>query len=113
MRCTSIEPRGSLRRRNEQGGQVRLAVAGHGAECNARIGQQHGLDPFGADVSAERRDEETVLASVYGNETVLIDLSEVTGAPRSIGGSLAEVAVCYRGSVDDDFSLVNRDREPA
>src|ERR1700738_5055915 len=50
---------------------------------------------------------------MYGNETVLMDLAEVTGAPWLFGRSLAQVTVRYRRSVDDDFPVVNRHRKSA
>src|SRR5258707_7644901 len=50
---------------------------------------------------------------MYGNESVLIDLAEVTRAPWPFGRSLAQVTVRYRRSVDDYFPVVNRHRKSA
>ena len=92
---------------------MRFAMTRHNAERNALIGKQHCLDPFGADISAERRDKKAVFTSLHGKKAVSVDLSEVAGPPWPVGGPLPQVTVRYRRSVDDDFSVVDPHRKPA
>jgi hypothetical protein len=78
------EPAFPRARRDDDGRQMELAVSDHHAECDARVTEQHHLDKFGTDISAERCDDEAVLASMYRQKTVSIDCPEIACPPRPL-----------------------------
>jgi len=91
---------------------MRLAVTGDGAERNARIGQAASSRSIRADVSAERGDEETVLASADGNNASRSICPRSPGSAMVWSRVLAPGSRPYRRSVNHDFPIVDRHGEP-